>query len=562
MNNTHHDQSSNRPGGPTGVLYLRVSTAAQDGTDGDGEGFSIAAQRDACFHRAEAMGVTIIDEYADRGESAKSADRAELKAMLDRLQRERDVDFVFVHKVDRLARNRADDVGIGMAIRQASAQLISVSENVDDTPAGKLLHAVMSGIAEYFSTNLATECLKGMEQKAQRGGTPGRAPIGYLNVRKPQEGTPRGVATVEVDPERAPHVQWAFKAYASEEWSTRQLTDELERRGLVSVPTAKKPSKPVHLSKVSAMLSNPYYVGVVRFRGVEYPGRHEPIVDRATFEKVQEVLARNTTGSKARRHRHYLRGSLWCAECDSRLIYAHAKGNGGIYPYYFCVGRRSGCTQPYVPVATLEAAVEDHYRSIQLDPATLDAARTEVSRRLANDRQDADRVTEQQQRRIDRLIGERHSLLQAHYAGAVPLDLLKSEQTRIARELDDAERLRDIATSDLDEVEALVTRAVEVAADCHRSYRAAPPDTRRRFNQAFFERIFVGTRGGVEATELTEPFEALYRHPVVAPEGQEILGTVCPTRSTDRNAGSQPSLAGSKDESLVPPTGFEPVPPP
>ena len=47
-----------------------------------------------------------------------------------------------------------------------------------------LLHGIMSSIAEFYSRNLATEIIKGTIQKAKKGGTPGRAPIGYLNTRE------------------------------------------------------------------------------------------------------------------------------------------------------------------------------------------------------------------------------------------------------------------------------------------------------------------------------------------------------------------------------------------
>ena len=80
-----------------------------------------------------------------------------------------------MHKVDRLARNRADDVEINLAIRQAGAELVSVSENIDQTPSGLLLHGIMASSAEFYSRNLATEVIKGTTQKAKNGGTPGRA---------------------------------------------------------------------------------------------------------------------------------------------------------------------------------------------------------------------------------------------------------------------------------------------------------------------------------------------------------------------------------------------------
>ena len=150
------------------------------------------------------------------------------------------VKYVIVHKVDRLARNRADDVAINMAIRQAGAELVSVSENIDQTPSGLLLHGIMSSIAEFYSRNLATEVIKGTTQKAKNGGTPGRAPIGYLNVRRTVEG--REPRSVEIDPERGPLMAWAFEAYATGDWTIRRLLAELTERGLTTAPGREVPA--------------------------------------------------------------------------------------------------------------------------------------------------------------------------------------------------------------------------------------------------------------------------------------------------------------------------------
>src|SRR5436309_8539467 len=96
------------------VIYLRVSTSAQADKDYGSEGFSIPAQREACLRAAERLGASVVEEYVDRGESARSADRPDLQRLLKRLKRQRDVDFVIVHKVDRLARSREDDVAIAL----------------------------------------------------------------------------------------------------------------------------------------------------------------------------------------------------------------------------------------------------------------------------------------------------------------------------------------------------------------------------------------------------------------------------------------------------------------
>ena len=165
------------------VIYVRVSSEGQV-TGRDVDGLSIAAQREACRRKAKELGAEVVDEYKDRAQSARSADRPELQRMLKDLSDRGDVTYVIVHKIDRLARNRADDVTINLALETAGARLVSCTENVDETPSGQLLYGIMSTIAEFYSANLSTEIKKGLDQKVKTGGTPQVAPIGYLNVRE------------------------------------------------------------------------------------------------------------------------------------------------------------------------------------------------------------------------------------------------------------------------------------------------------------------------------------------------------------------------------------------
>src|SRR5699024_6011428 len=125
-------------------------------------------------------------------------------------------------------------------------------------------------------------------QKARSGGTPGRAPIGYLNVRTVENG--REARTVIVDEQRAPLVAWAFEAYATGEWTMESLGAELTRRGLTTVPTARMRELPIQARQLDNILNNPYYTGVISYKGVEYPGEHPPLIDRVLFEKAQSIL--------------------------------------------------------------------------------------------------------------------------------------------------------------------------------------------------------------------------------------------------------------------------------
>src|SRR5216684_396428 len=84
----------------TAVIYLRVSTKDQAYRNNTAEGLSLPAQREACQRKADALGATIVEQFVERGETAKNANRAELQRLLAYVK-DNPVDYVIVHKVDR-----------------------------------------------------------------------------------------------------------------------------------------------------------------------------------------------------------------------------------------------------------------------------------------------------------------------------------------------------------------------------------------------------------------------------------------------------------------------------
>ncbi len=483
------------------VLYLRVSTKDQARRNGEAEGYSLPAQRRAAEHKAQAKGATIIEEFVEGGESATTANRPELQRMLAFIENER-VDYVIVHKLDRLIRNRFDDFMITVALDKAGAQLVSCSEHIDKTPAGKFTHGLMALMAEWYSGNLSEEMKVKMLQKVRKGGTIGKAPIGYLNVRKVIEGYE--VRTIETDPSRAPLVQWAFEVYATGEWSLTALTDALAERGLATVPSKKMTAKPLARASVHRMLRNPYYVKLLTWQGVQYPGAHPQLIDQATFDRVQDVLyAHNRAGEKRRVHDHYLKGSVFCGKCGSRLCITKAKNrHGNEYLYFFCLGnyrRLTDCTQGAIRVDEVEARIEQKWRQVRVDPKYADTVRQVFSEELAASREWNERESTRATRRIATLTEKRRKLLEAHYAGALPLDLLKEEQDRITKEITDAAQRLAAARVVFEKIEDTLKRCLAFLTDCHATYQDASHKIRRQVNQAVFERFLVFGDGDAEA---------------------------------------------------------------
>ncbi len=475
------------------VSYIRVSTREQAQRGGSEEGFSLPAQREANKRKAQSMGALVVKEFADRGESARSANRPELQKMLAYLKEDGGIDYVIVHKLDRLARNRADDVEINRAFEDAGVRLVSTSENIDQTPGGMLLHGIMSSIAEFYSRNLANEVIKGMGEKARNGGTLGKAPLGYVNVRGRDEHG-REVRTVALDEERAPLVRLAFSEYATGNWTARQLAEHLNNRGLTIPPTARKPTNPVSVRLLQTLLRNPYYKGVISFQGVEYAGAHEPLVDAATWQTVQDILTAHANGERQRMHNHHLKSTIVCGLCGARLLVQHATSRASSTYHYFVCARRHrvhDCTFKAVLIDEVEARVAELYQQIRLSSDD----RREIERYLrmefehiqANRQQDIQRLTTRQQQLED----QRHKLLEAHYEGAIPLDLLKKEQDQLTSGILAIQRELDGYTADAALVEQHLTQALDLLEDCQRLYLAAPDRLKKLLNQVFFERILV-----------------------------------------------------------------------
>jgi DNA invertase Pin-like site-specific DNA recombinase len=292
---------------PTAVLYLRVSTPSQVKTDYDPEGISLPAQREACMRKANQLGVRVIGEYIEPGKTATTMDkRPAFQAMLDRIRTERDVNYVIVYKLSRMNRNRIDDAFVLTRLRKYKVTLVSATESIDETPVGQLMHGILAAFNEYRSAEDGADISCKMGEKAKRGGTLGRAPLGYMNTRERFEG--REVRTVVIDPERAPYVTLAFELYATGEYSLERLADELTTRGLRTRP-GRYPAGPVSDSKLGTMLRDHYYLGVIVYKGAEYPGRHPALVSQELFEQVQAVLdASGVSGERRRTPRSLSQG--------------------------------------------------------------------------------------------------------------------------------------------------------------------------------------------------------------------------------------------------------------
>ncbi|MCC2030495.1 recombinase family protein [Microbacterium sp. YMB-B2] len=476
------------------VSYIRVSTGRQAERGGEREGFSIPAQREANRRQAHGLGALISAEFVDRGQSGRSTNRPELQRMLTYL-RKHPVDYVIVHKLDRLARSRADDIAITQAVHASGARLISSTEGIDATPNGTLLHGIMASIAEFYSRNLAQEVMKGMRQKAIQGGTPGRAPIGYLNVRRQTEDG-REYRAIQLDRERAPHIAWAFDTYATGEWSVTQLTSALTDRGLRTRATASRSPAALTVASLHGVLTNPYYKGIVTLNGAQHAGSHEPLVTAKTWETVQHLLTSRRQGERSRIHTHYLKSTVRCFNCQRRLLVHNARSKSGrVYDYFICSGRQNGtprCTQSALRISDVERRVEDAYERIQISTHRRKEIELHWQDRLAAEASGSEQKRSDLAAQAQEIRLRQEKLLEAYYSDALPRNLFVKEQRKLADSLSRTEAEEERLSDDVTLQMKHLAESLDLLEDACNRYLAAAPADSKQLNNALLDRVLIG----------------------------------------------------------------------
>lgn len=126
------------------LAYARVSTKEQAE-----KGLSIPAQLKAIKEYARSHGFRIVEEFVDRGESAKTADRPEFKKMMKQCQKDKTINAVIVHKIDRFSRNNIDFFAYKAILKKEGIKLLSVTENIEETPSGEFIENVLVAMAQF-----------------------------------------------------------------------------------------------------------------------------------------------------------------------------------------------------------------------------------------------------------------------------------------------------------------------------------------------------------------------------------------------------------------------------
>jgi site-specific DNA recombinase len=346
---------------------------------------------------------------------------------------------------------------------------------------------------------------------------------------------------------------------------------------LTTRPSRRTPAQPLAASQLHRMLRDPYYTGVVVYKGDIYPGRHPAIISHELFDWVQQVMdQRSLSGQRDRVLFHYLKGLLFCDRCrkagrTSRLIYVEANGRGGTFPYYLCRGRQDRvCNLPYLPVALVEDAVARYYGGIRLGEDFLAETASLIQEVMREEQQTTRDLHDGYRKQLRALDVKEERLLDLATDAKLPRDKIHARLRGIQIDRERAqEGLKETGQQLAVGAEVLHTylRLVHRPAEL---YRHATEDGRRDLNQAFFERLYLDDHNVVDAVltdTVIELTAADRRYAELRPNAPSRMEATREPGNEGEPSGDNRSVSladvfspvGSSKTIMVEVTGFEPA---
>ncbi len=307
----------------TGAAYIRVSTDRQEELSPD-------AQKRLILEYAEKNHILIPPEniYFEKGISGRSVSkRPAFQTMIARAKsKDHPFDVILVWKFSRFARNQEESIVYKSMLQKDHVEVVSISEPVIEGPSGSLIERIIEWMDEYYSIRLSGEVLRGMSEKALRGGYQSVPPYGY---------TFTGSFPPEINPAQAAVVQCIYRDYLS----GKTCTDIARKCNALGLCTAK--GNPFQPRTIKYILENPFYCGKIRWNYTKHggerknpqewiisEGRHKPLISESDWAKAQSLLQKKNIPGGPRditSCRHWLSGILKCSSCGASLGY-NSKG--------------------------------------------------------------------------------------------------------------------------------------------------------------------------------------------------------------------------------------------
>ena len=308
-------------------------------------------------------------EYYAFDETAYKEDRQKFREIVDNIKKYPNFCIVVFDKIDRFTRDASSDIVQTMKglVKEGKIELHFPSDNLiyhKNSPASDKTRLGMGMVfGEYYSSAISDNVKRRQEQKVNIGEFPGKAPIGYKNINITDANGNIISKDIVPDPVRSKYIVKAYEMRLDGK-SFRTIAKQLKEDGLRANT---KGQGIVSQSQIQTMLMNPFYYGVMRYNGKEYPHKYQPIIEKRLFDKVQFLNEdRNNNSHKTLTRQVFtFSGIVRCATCGCSYSSYEKKGR----VYMRCSKARRDtidCNQPPVPEAELLPQVDDLLKQLSI----------------------------------------------------------------------------------------------------------------------------------------------------------------------------------------------------
>jgi site-specific DNA recombinase len=365
------------------AIYTRKSTEV--GLEQDFN--SLDAQREACVAYVQSQRhegwKCLPTRYDDGGFSGGDMDRPALKGLLADIEAGK-IDCVVTYKIDRLSRSLLDFARIIGIFEEHHVSFVSITQQFNSgTSMGRLVLNVLLSFAQFEREIISERTRDKIAATRRKGKWSGGLPVLGYDV------DPR-ILRLVVNSKEATRVRAIFDLYL-EHQALLPVVQVLERRGWrtkawVTRKGRKIGGQPFVKTNLHKLLTNATYAGKLRYKTELHDGEHAAIVDRAKWQKVQELLKRNRhKGSTARNASGaILKGLLYCRPCRCAMSPTYGSKNRKHYRYYICSNAQkrgwNHCPSQSVPAGPMERIVLEQVSKVGQDPERLKKILVEASK--------------------------------------------------------------------------------------------------------------------------------------------------------------------------------------
>jgi site-specific DNA recombinase len=491
---------------PRVLTYARVSSKEQEK-----EGFSIPAQHKLLQGYAETNRFHIVQEFVDV-ETAKQSGRANFELMVKYIKAHSGIRTILVEKTDRLYRNLKDWV----TLDELDIEIHLVKEGVilsrDSKSSEKFVHGIKVLMAKNYIDNLSEEARKGQQEKAEQGIWPTKAPLGYRNILGPD-----GKKVIVPDPDIAPIITHLFGWYATGTLSLKEAAEKARSAGLAY----RRTGAAVPVSTIHMILRNRIYTGEFDWKGHLYKGKHQPLITRELWERVQGVLdGRHSKKTRHVKHDFAFSGLINCGHCGCAMVGELKKGR---YVYYHCTGFKQKCPEPYVRQEVLEAKYSSLLGKLKFEDEVMAWLRKALRESHADEKKEHEDAIARLRAEYGRLQHRIHAIYLDKLDGRIDnafFDRMsqewRSEQDRCTREITWHQ------AADQSYLEEGV-RLLEVASHAHEAF--AEQDARQKRRLLNFVLSNSIWKDGELTSTFRQPFGMIAETAVLAAQGSVSNGT-------------------------------------